>query len=252
MRTRPFTLQCGLITEALALRDPLGRPQLIRHEQIIPARLGRLREDLLHAGIQTTPITVLRRSSGDHFYVADGHHRVEALESLGAEAVMARVHQLDASPPLILPAHRVVRAAPAGWLDECRNALRGRFAIAPRGALALCWRSGEERYDIQDSSAADILRVLWEGAGLDREGVEWSIAGDAEATRADLQAGALAAILVPAVSLGEVIAAGDSGRLLPPRSTNFQPKPEECSIAFPIAIQAGPSIAACANVAMRS
>lgn len=250
---RAFTLQYGLHSEplfrleALRLRDEQRRPRLIRHERIIPTRMSAVRRDLEHAGVQTTPISVLRHSSG-RLYVADGHHRLAALEALGLPSVCARVYPLHhAKPPMIHAAHRIVRSAPAGWLVRYRATVRARFPEASAGSVAICWQDGEERF--QCGCSVEALRGLWDAAPLDDRSIDWVISGDAQTARDKIRAGdALAAILVPAVTLNEVIAAADSGLLLPPRSTNFQPKPEENSIAYSLA----PDIDACANVAMLS
>lgn len=228
---------------SLALQS---EPRLLCHEQTDPARVERLRRELLQSGLQRTPVTLFARSlhAASPLYVADGHHRLAALSLLGASRIAAHVYALDLGTPQILPAHRIIRSAPAGWLDQIRQALHARLPLQSHGPLALCWPGGEERF--APRGAADTLRLLWQISPLHHPDFEWSITGDDAAARAELDQGALAAILVPAVTLAEVMAAADSGRLLPPRCTNFQPKPQENSIAFPLASET----AASANVAM--
>ena len=67
------------------------------------------------------------------------------------------------------------------------------------------------------------MRLLWACADFTEPGLDWSIHGDADAV-----------ILVPSFTCEEVISLAVNKRLLPPRSTNFQPKPVPGSIRSPI------------------
>jgi hypothetical protein len=78
------------------------------------------------------------------------------------------------------------------------------------------------------------LATIWETYDLTHPGVEWSIEANRDQALAHLANGAAAVILMPQLTLADVRAAALSGRLLPPRSTNFQPKPVEGSIRFAI------------------
>jgi hypothetical protein len=224
--------------EILELGGPLAA-RVLPHEELEPARVERIVEEWRRSGIQHTPITLVR--SGAALIVADGHHRWEAARRLAETharpiRVMVRYWMPTGNGHRIAPAHRIVKAAPAGWAEQCRAALRRRLRVVETGGagLALCTASGIDRYGCEALTAADQLRLLWELAPL--TGFDWQIEADAiAAADAPLRQGAQAAILVPVLTLDEVVAAATSGRLLPPRSTNFQPKPIEGSIRFPIA-----------------
>jgi hypothetical protein len=103
--------------------------------------------------------------------------------------------------------------------------------------VTLAWRSGVAHFDGGGYPVAVVLHHVWRAARLDDPEVVWEIEGDA--SRA-LQRGSVATLLVPAVRLVDVIHAARSGELLPPRSTNFQPKLVEGSVR--VAIRWGASV----------
>lgn len=196
---------------------------MLAHEQTIPSRVDRLVAAWRESGIQQTPVMLFGEV---RWIVADGHHRLAAARKLGvrvAAAVVAR--------PAILPAHRVIHRAPAGWVERMRRAIPLKKGHGP---LAIATASGTDCFDCGGMGAVDQMRLLWEASDLDGPGVEWSIEGDREKALAAIGLGAAAVILVPAIAMEDVVAAAESGVLLPPRSTNFQPKPAESSIRFRI------------------
>jgi hypothetical protein len=215
--------------------------RVLPHEELEPARVERIVEAWRRGGIQQTPIMLVRSRAA--LIVADGHHRWEAARRLAEDRscpirVIVRYWRPAGDRHYIAPAHRIIHSAPAGWVESCRAALRRRLRVveAEGPGLAFCTAAGIERFDCEGLTAADQLRLLWELAPLDGAGeVDWQIEGDATAAaEAPLRRGAHAAILAPALTMEDVVTAATSGRLLPPRSTNFQPKPVEGSIRFSI------------------
>lgn len=225
-----------MFRDGIVLVDP-SSPSPLPHERIIPARVEALVEEWSATGVQDTPITVFvdgRLPPG--LIIADGHHRCAAARLLAERrqariAVAARFFDQGAT---IRPAHRVFRHhAPHAWVTRLRERL-GPGA----GPLGSTRQDGEiEWFDCTGLNAVEQMRLLHE---LDDGGYAWSIEGDVDRARL-----AEAAILVPALSLEDVIAAAATGELLPPRSTNFQPKPPEASIRFVLT-------AASSNVAISS
>ena len=224
-----------MFRDGVVLVDPFSA-SILPHEEIVPSRVESLVRALSVSGVQETPITVLVDGQlPPRLIVADGHHRCEAARRLaglrGAPmAVAARF--VDCGGATIRPAHRVVRHGPDGWAARCAAKLRARLSPgADPGTLAFCSRgSAVERYDCAGLSGVEQMRLLND---LCDESLDWTIEADESRALEELRAGrAEAAILVPALTIEDVLAAATSGRLLPPRSTNFQPKPQEASIRF--------------------
>ncbi len=176
------------------------------HEEIIGCRVDKIVAEWTAMRVQTTPVLLLEHSSGRRI-VADGHHRIAAAqilsETLGGRPIRIAAQYLRS--PVLLPAHRRIHRAPEGCVDRCRAVVN-----ASKGM-----------------GAAAVMRALWQALPLECGSgeIEWSIVGHAEEAE-DI-------VLVPALTIDEVleIALGP-GPLLPPRSTNFQPKPAEGSIRF--------------------
>jgi hypothetical protein len=198
-------------------------PSPLPHEEIVPSRVDSLVREWSESAVQETPVTVLVEGSlPPRLIIADGHHRCAAARELAElrgkrVAVAARFFDEGAT---IQPAHRVFRQAPLVWVERLRDRLG-----PGKGPLAFCARGSRiERFNCKGLSAVEQMRLLHE---LDDGACEWTIEGDS-----DQVVRAHAAIIVPALTLDDVLEAATTGRLLPPRSTNFQPKPPESSIRF--------------------
>lgn len=220
-----------MFRDGVVLVDPSGAGPL-PHEQIISERADALVCAWSESAVQETPITVLVDGGlPPRLIVADGHHRCEAARRLAAArgirvAMAARFFDSGA---VIRPAHRVVRRADVGWAERYMDGLRRRLGPGS-GPVEFHVGGHAERYDCSGLSAVEQMRRLSE---LDQEDYEWTIEDEESRALEELASGgAEAVILVPAVTLDEVLAAASSGKLLPPRSTNFQPKPPESSIRF--------------------
>ncbi len=229
-----------MFRDGVVLVDPAG-VSVLPHEEIVPARVESLMREWIASGVQETPITVLVDDARlpARLIVADGHHRCEAARRMAAArarrvAVAARFFSLADQTALIMPTHRVIHRAPEGWASACQARLRARLSRVENGSLAFCSQgSVVERYDGGGLDAVAQLRLLETVAELDT--CEWTIESDEAQALDELAAGrAEAVILVPALTVEDVLGAAMSGRLLPPRSTNFQPKPVESSIRFPL------------------
>jgi hypothetical protein len=210
-----------MFRDGVVLVDPFSAPILL-HEQIVPARVDALVREWSQSAVQETPITVLVDGAlPPGLIVADGHHRYAAARQLAAlrGARLAMAARFFDEGATILPAHRVIRRMPVWW----------KVPLSPGdGPLALHTRDGRvQKYDCTGLSAVDQLRRL---VCLE---CEWTLEGDETKALAELSAGrAEAVLLVPALTMDDVLSAARSGQLLPPRSTNFQPKPPESSIRF--------------------
>ena len=204
--------------DTFALRVDAAAREVTPHEAVIPSRAAAILRDWRARGVQDTPVMLFE--SGGRLIVADGHHRLEAARRAAAELGRA-VTIAAAVRPIgeIRPAHKVIRSAPDGWIERCRARLR----VGQRSLVLRADGSGEEA-----------ARLVWDAAELALEGVVWEIEGDADAAVDAVAGGAVAAILVPALTLAEVLAAAESGALLPPRSTNFHPKLDRLDVAFPL------------------
>ena len=231
-----------MFRDGVVLVDP-GRAAILPHEETSLARVDTLVDEWTQSGgVQQTPITVLIDDRlPARSIIADGHHRCAAAQVLALRsgkpvAVAARFFSWTENAVRIMPAHRVIRRTGDNrWAQRCGALLRQRLRPATRnrpGSLAFGWRGGEvEHYDCSGLAPVDQLRLLHSLADLGS--CEWTIEAEASQARAELEAGrAEAIILVPVLTLADVLTAATTGRLLPPRSTNFQPKPPESSIRF--------------------
>lgn len=233
-----------MFRDGVVLVDP-GRVAILPHEETLRARVDALAGEWSQSGgVQETPITVLVEDAlPARSIIADGHHRcaaarVMALRSGKPVAVAARFFSQTEQAVRIMPAHRVIRrTGDDDWAQRCGALLRERLHPATRagnGSLAFGARGGElERYECEGLNPVDQLRLLHSLADLD--GCDWTIEAEEGKALAELEAGhAEAVILVPVLTLADVLTAATTGRLLPPRSTNFQPKPRESSIRFAV------------------
>lgn len=217
-----------MFREGVVLVDRHGTG-LLPHEQTRPQRVAALVQAWSQSGaVQKSPVTLLVDPRlPARLIVADGHHRLAAARVLAQRrgsplALAARFLSLSEHRVTIMPAHRVVRTAPRGWIESCRRRLhcvgeqRSVFTTPP------------------DLGAVEQLRFL--DAVVDLGECEWSFEGDKRAVIEELESGrAQAVILYPALAIADVLHAAVTGQLLPSRSTNFQPKPPESSIHFPLA-----------------
>jgi uncharacterized protein (DUF1015 family) len=199
----------------------------------------------------------------DALYVADGHHRCAAASRARAERrgsaggagsaprpddfLLAAVFPDD--EVRILPYNRVVDdlggRSPAAFLDALRGAVAVEEGAPPRperrGRASMYldgrWygldfpRRDVEAADPVESMDAAILqaRVLGPLLGIDdprtAEGIDFvgGSRGTAELERR-VDAGAAVAFSLHPVSVAELMAVADAGRVLPPKSTWFEPK----------------------------
>ncbi len=94
-------------------------------------------------------------------------------------------------------------------------------------------------FDCAGISAQRQTQILWDSADFASADVEWSVSTNPQDHDC--------MVILPAFTVCEVVEIALARRqLLPPRSTNFQPKPLEGSIQFPLFTEAS------ANVAMPS
>jgi len=193
-------------------------------------------------------------------YIADGHHRAAASARVAREcaagnpthtgeeeynwfpAVLFPATQLQ-----ILPINRVVAdlggLAPAGFLEAVRECFRVRKCVAPPPSaphrigmyLAGAWyglgwheRPGDPVAALDVSVLQD--RLLGPILGIrdprtDRR-IDFvgGIRGTAELTARVDSGRAAAAFAMHPVTIGEVLAVADAGRIMPPKSTWFEPK----------------------------
>ena len=231
-----------MFRDGAVLVDPDGL-SILPHEEISPARVDAfVREWTQSGGVQETPITVLVDAGlPARSIIADGHHRCAAARVMARRsgkpvAVAARFFSQTEQAVRIMPAHRVIRGTgDEGWVQRCAALLRERLRPAQgTGSLGFGVRGGQvERYESGELSPVDQMHLLHSLAELD--GCDWTIEAEESEALAELAAGrAEAIILVPTLTLADVLTAATTGRLLPPRSTNFQPKPPDSSIRFTV------------------
>ncbi len=111
---------------------PIGR--LRSHEEVDPAKVRKLAEELVASGVFVEPIWVARGS----LVILNGHHRVAALRALGAERVPAWVVDYDGptvgldrwTPGPPISKEEVVRRAREGDLFPPRTT-RHTWKVAP-------------------------------------------------------------------------------------------------------------------------
>jgi len=207
----------GSSSEALTVDEhsPLA------HEQVIAALVDPIAEAWSNGLPQETPVLIL--CADGQRIIADGHHRIAAARRLSAESGRpVQVQAIVAKQLQIRSAHRVIHRAPAGWLEGLKEQLGFRRPVGGAG-LGVRENGRTEHYDCDGLTAEQQMRLLWDCADFTAKGLDWSIHGDADAI-----------IFVPAFTCEEVIELAIGKRLLPPRSTNFQPKPVPGSIRSPI------------------
>ena len=207
----------GSSCEALIVddRSPLA------HEQVIDALVDPIAESWRCGAPQETPVLILR--AADRLIIADGHHRIAAARRLSAESGRpVQVQAIIEKQLMLEPAHRVIHRAPTGWLGGLKQKLASRLAVGAAG-LGVRENGRTEHYDCDGLTSEQQMRLLWDCADFTAKGLDWSIHGEADVV-----------ILVPAFTCEEVISLAINQRLLPPRSTNFQPKPGPGSIRSPI------------------
>lgn len=183
-------------------------------------------------------------------YVADGHHRAAAAARVGGRSFLAA--HFPASQLRVLDYNRLVRDLRgldrAGLLDRAREAgfdvqddwperrpprrgtfgvyLAGRWSLLAARPAILSADDPVERLDVAVLSRRLLEPVL--GVGDPRTDPRIDFVGgirgmDELESRVDSGAWALAVALWP-TSLDEVMAVADSGRVMPPKSTWFEPK----------------------------
>ena len=194
----------------------------LAHEQVIPSRVQRIVDSWAATGVQQTPVLVFEENGS--MLIADGHHRIAA----GRQIRAVRIRAIVIQQPVLKSAHRTIQAAPPGWIEAVQDRLRTLPLTFNCNGLGLCRNGQTEFYDCAGMSASAQMRLLWDAADFTDPALAWTVTGVVDPEAA-------ATILVPRFSVQEVVAAalGNLG-LLPPRSTNFQPKPVEGSIQFPL------------------
>ena len=190
---------------------------------------------------------------GDDVIVADGHHRYETgltyqeerREATGGapgayDAIMACVVELSDEQLWVQAVHRLLSGLPDG--TDLLGTLSEHFEIleaesmepsrlparmADAGAMALVTASGTWLLRPRPGSAADedvdsrrldvALKSFPEHAVTFQHGADRAVA--------EVRAGrAQAAVLLRPVTVAQIAATGEGGRLLPPKTTFFQPK----------------------------
>ncbi|HEU5001746.1 MAG TPA: DUF1015 domain-containing protein [Actinomycetota bacterium] len=177
--------------------------------------------------------------------IADGHHRFAASLALRDElraaegpgpwdATLALVSDPTDEPPSLLPIHRLTdltaaEVAAAGTLEPFAGdaaALAGHLAAGGPGTIGLATAAGRWTMAIDPPTlgAPDTSWVathLLEGAG---RAVEVAYEHDLDAVAAGVSAGRLAILLAP-IPVRTVIETALAGKVMPPKSTLFWPKP---------------------------
>ena len=197
---------------------------VLAHEQVIPSRVQRIVDSWTATGVQQTPVLVFEENGS--LLIADGHHRIAAARQICAVRIRAILMQ---QPVVLLPAHRTIEAAPSGWITGLRDRLRTTLPLTSnRNGLGLCCYGQTEFYDCAGMSARAQMQLLWDAADFTHPALVWTVSNVVDPQ-------AQATILVPEFRVEEAVAValGNDG-LLPPRSTNFQPKPVEGSIRHPL------------------
>ena len=199
----------------------------------------------------------------DTLYVADGHHRSEAAVQVAGDAAGASFLAVSfpESEMRILDYNRVVRDLAGRSADEFLSALRGDFAIAPSDTpvrpdnprqfglyVAGRWYGLALRAapaadgDPTATLDAEILSrtVLAPVLGIEdpRNDPRIDFVGgsrglDGLAARVDSGEMAAAFALHP-VTLGQLFAVADAGRVMPPKSTWFEPKLADGLLSLPL------------------
>ena len=190
-------------------------------------------------------------------YITDGHHRCAATARFSTAGADARllVALFPDDELRILPYHRVVRdlgphstesflarlaedfivePLPAGDAEAARPRARGEFAVHVDGRWLRFRLAGDQAPPPDPAEAIDVAilqaRVLGPVLGItdprddERLGYVAGVSGLDVLERACRDQWHAAFALYP-TSMGELVAVADSGAVMPPKSTWFDPKP---------------------------
>ncbi|HEX2063323.1 MAG TPA: DUF1015 domain-containing protein, partial [Acidimicrobiales bacterium] len=191
---------------------------------------------------------------GDNVIVADGHHRYETgltyreerREANGGapgayDAIMACVVELSEEQLMVHAVHRLVSGLPEG--TDLLGTLSEHFDIAEAGSVAPGALSAAMAdtggMALVTGSGAWLLRPRPGSAAADEDVDSWrldvalkslpehtvSFQHGADRAVEEVRSGrAQAAVLLRPVTVAQIAATGEGGRLLPPKTTFFQPK----------------------------
>ena len=199
----------------------------------------------------------------DTLYVADGHHRSEAAVQVAGDAAGASFLAVSfpESEMRILDYNRVVRDLAGRSADEFLAALRDDFAIAPSDTpvrpdsprrfglyvagrwYRLALRAAPKAEDDPTAALdAEILSrtVLAPVLGIEdpRNDPRIDFVGGSRGLNglsARIDSGEMAAAFaLHPVTLGQLFAVADAGRVMPPKSTWFEPKLADGLLSLPL------------------
>ncbi|MBL8229204.1 MAG: DUF1015 family protein [Bryobacterales bacterium] len=240
-----FNGNSRVILAGILRLTPAG-PCILPHERVIPAHTHILYHRIRQSGVQETPLLLMtsavslkehRKPSAKLFQaildqpliVADGHHRLFLAQRLArwtgmVTAGVAILSLLDETP-VIRPAHRIIHWAPKGWRRGVERRLEQSLGLAKSadGAIAVVSKQRTVYYG-QGYGTADQLHAVEEAIRVSENQIQWSYEGNTERALGAIPQDAETVILLPPVSLHTLLECARTGRPLPPRSSNFDPK----------------------------
>jgi len=208
---------------------------LLIHEEVVPERLARLKEQLIGDGILSDPILIDR----DSLVVLDGTHRVVALRELGAKYVL--VAMVDYGDPRILLRnwYRAIRGNMDEVIKEALSMGFMRSHEASSVAIKIVAGSKELIYPTRSlHDAYMVVRELEDRLRLRGLRIEYVTEEQADWLRGR----DVAIMMTPKLSKSDVVEHARKGMLFPPKTTRHVFPIRPISVDFPMKYLMSPSM----------
>ncbi len=223
--------------------------KLLLHERHDQQRSPHLLESLRSSGVlRNPPIVAPLHDRTGRYMVLDGAHRVQAVEVLGLQHILAQVVEPDDPRLELSPWNHVlwewdsaellerVRSIPLLEVCDCEDE-RACLELINKQAIALIRIPGAKAHSVRPPKIDLFTRVTFLNAVVDRykdrARMDRTKIEDVD-TLAKLYPSLTALVVLPAFRVEEVLYLAGAGHLLPTGSTRFTISPRALHVNYPL------------------